>query len=97
MKKLFILLLLPCLVFGATRTWNSSSSTDMNDGANYNPTGAIAADDDLVFNNTSVVNAGLATWGYVEARQHKEVRVYINVTAVLFTLRAIRCFARAAR
>lgn len=41
----------------ATRTWNSSGSTDMNDGSNYTPTGAILAGDDLVFDATSVVNA----------------------------------------
>lgn len=41
----------------ATRTWNSSGSTDMNDGSNYTPTGAILASDFLVFDGTSVVNA----------------------------------------
>ena len=41
----------------ATRTWNSSSDTDMNDGDNYTPTGDILVGDDLVFDGTSVVNA----------------------------------------
>ena len=41
----------------ATRTWNSSSSTDLNNGANYTGSGALLVTDDLVFDNTSVVNA----------------------------------------
>ena len=42
----------------ATRTWNAAAGqTDMNNGSNYSPTGAIQTSDDLVFNNTSVVNA----------------------------------------
>lgn len=40
----------------ATRTWNSAGSTDMNNTANYDGSGSFASDD-LVFNNTSVVNA----------------------------------------
>ena len=41
----------------ATRTWNSSGSTDMNDGANYTGSGELLTSDDLVFDDTSVVNA----------------------------------------
>lgn len=41
----------------ATRIWNSSGSTDMNDSGNYTGTGALLSTDDLVFNNTSTVNA----------------------------------------
>ena len=40
----------------ATRTWSSAASTDMNDTANYSGSGSFATDD-LVFDNTSVVNA----------------------------------------
>lgn len=40
----------------ATRTWNSGGSTNANDGNNYSPTGAIGTTDDLVLNNTSVVD-----------------------------------------
>jgi len=40
----------------ATRTWSSSSSTDMNNTANYSGSGSFATDD-LVFDATSVVNA----------------------------------------
>jgi len=43
----------------ATRTWNSSGSTDCNDGNNYSPTGTLLATDDLVFNSTSTVNCTL--------------------------------------
>jgi hypothetical protein len=58
MKKiLLIMALLPCLTFGATRTWTSAASTDMNLSANYDGSGALLTTDDLVFNNTSVVNA----------------------------------------
>jgi hypothetical protein len=41
----------------ATRTWNSAGSTDMNDGANYDGSGALLSTDDLVFDATSLVNA----------------------------------------
>lgn len=42
----------------ATRTWASTGSTDMNNGDNYSPAGAIQATDDLVFDGSlSVVNA----------------------------------------
>jgi hypothetical protein len=42
----------------ATRTWNAAAGqTDMNNGSNYTPTGAILTGDDLVFDATSVVNA----------------------------------------
>ena len=40
----------------ASRVWNSSGSTDMNDGANYTGSGALLVTDDLVFDNTSVIN-----------------------------------------
>lgn len=43
------------------RTWNSAGSTDMNDGANYTGSGALLTTDDLVFDNTSVVNAAANT------------------------------------
>jgi hypothetical protein len=55
-KILLFSLLLPALCFGATRTWSSSGSTDMNNVANYSGSGSFAADD-LVFNSTSVINA----------------------------------------
>jgi len=41
----------------ATRTWSSAASTDLNDVANYSGSGAFLTTDDLVFDNTSVVNA----------------------------------------
>ena len=41
----------------ATRTWNSSGSTDMNLSTNYSGSGALLTTDDLVFNGTSVINA----------------------------------------
>lgn len=41
----------------ATRTWSSASSTDMNLATNYSGSGALLTTDDLVFNNTSVINA----------------------------------------
>jgi hypothetical protein len=41
----------------ATRTWNSTGSTDLNDGVNYTGSGALLETDDLVFDGTSVVNA----------------------------------------
>lgn len=40
-----------------TRIWSSTGSTDMNNGANYSGSGALLTSDDLVFDNTSVVNA----------------------------------------
>jgi len=39
------------------RTWNSSGSTDMNDGTNYTGAGALLTTDDLIYDATSVVNA----------------------------------------
>lgn len=41
----------------ATRTWSSVGSNDMNNAANYSGAGALLTTDDLVFNNTSVINA----------------------------------------
>lgn len=42
-----------------------------------------------------LINSGIATWGYVEASKHKEVRVYCNITAVIFTIKALVNFANA--
>lgn len=42
-----------------------------------------------------LLNAGIATWGYVEASKHKEVRVYINVTATIFAIRSLVYFIKA--
>lgn len=39
------------------RTWASSSSTNLNDGSNYSPTGPLLSSDDLLFTNTSVIDA----------------------------------------
>ena len=41
----------------ACRVWISSGDTDMNDGNNYHPIGALAAGNNLVFNGDSVINA----------------------------------------
>lgn len=57
MRKLLFIFMLPCLVLGAQRIWNSSGSTDMNDGANYTGSGALLVTDTLRYNATSVVNA----------------------------------------
>lgn len=43
-------------VWGATRTWNSSGSTDANNGSNYSPTGALLTTDDIVLSNTSIID-----------------------------------------
>lgn len=39
------------------RTWTSSSSTNLNDGSNYSPTGPLLSSDDLLFTNTSIIDA----------------------------------------
>jgi hypothetical protein len=41
----------------ATRTWSSSGSTDLGKYTNYSGSGPLLTTDDLVFDNTSVVNA----------------------------------------
>jgi parallel beta-helix repeat protein len=45
------------IAFAATRTWSSSASTDMGKSTNYSGSGPLLTTDDLVFNNTSVINA----------------------------------------
>jgi hypothetical protein len=57
MKRIFILLLLLMQTQGALRVWNSSGSTDANDGNNYTPTGVILTTDSIVLKNASVINA----------------------------------------
>jgi hypothetical protein len=44
------------ITFGATRTWNSSGSTDGNLATNYTGSGSILPVDDVIFDNTSVGN-----------------------------------------
>lgn len=41
----------------AIRIWSSSGSIDMNSGSNYSGTGELLPNDDIVFNNTSVITA----------------------------------------
>ena len=54
---IIFLFLLNSIVLSALRVWNSSGSTDANDGSNYIPTGNILTTDSLVFDNTSIINA----------------------------------------
>ena len=71
----------------ATRTWNSSGSTDMNDGANYTGSGALLATDNLVFDGTSVVDAtGTANLSVnsITTTAHKinsRITIYCTITA----------------
>jgi hypothetical protein len=39
------------------RYWNSTGSTDLNDGSNYTGSGTLLSTDDIIFDSTSVVNA----------------------------------------
>jgi hypothetical protein len=41
----------------ATRYWDSTGSTDLNDGSNYTGSGTLLTTDDLIFDSTSMVNA----------------------------------------
>ena len=76
--------------FTGNRVWNSSGSTDMNNGNNYTPTGVLQTTDYISFSNLSVINA-TATAGTINVAKITTEAVYTgiwNAGAQVFTIGA---------